>query len=207
MPHGSPRSAGRNKQAHDFGPARKIDRLSDAEQHAECDQRAQASGQAHQSLRDRPQRERDGVEPSQIHPIGEHAHRNLHQRIRPEERGEQDAFRFRPEVQLLRDQRERKRDRRPVEIVDERREEEQADDDPALAVHVFRESYRFGVRNLGVRRAECGVGGLAVSVRWVRALALRCSRSRARTGSALCGDVMPAIRSHKTLSRGNLARS
>ena len=91
-------------------------------------------GESHQALRDRPQRERSGVQPPQVHAIGQHAHRDLQQRVRPEERRQQHALGFRAELQLLGDQRQRERDRRAIEVVDERRGEEQADDRPASGV-------------------------------------------------------------------------
>ena len=62
------------------------------------------------------------------------AHRDLQQRVRPEERRQQHALGLRAEVQFLGDQRQREGNRGAIEVVDERRREEQADDRPSARI-------------------------------------------------------------------------
>src|SRR5439155_14525673 len=69
-----------------------------------------------------------------IEAVGAPTNGNLHQRIRPKECGQEQAFGGRTESQIVGDERERDRDRRAIEIIDERGKKEQTYDRPTSSV-------------------------------------------------------------------------
>ena len=71
-------------------------------------------------LKESPSQSRGGDDDARLKPIGEHAARDLHQRVGEKERAENESLRPEVEIELLGDHRHRDRDGCAIDVVDRR---------------------------------------------------------------------------------------
>ena len=83
-----------------------------------------------------PAERRAGDDDARLEPVGEHASRNLHESVGPEEGAQDQALDGRVHVELLADERHGDRERSPINVVDRDQQQHHQEDLPAYAGHL-----------------------------------------------------------------------